>query len=263
MSAASGTPRRALVTGGSRGIGRGIVLALSAAGHEVVAASRTVAGLEETVALAEAAGGARVVSLAVDVGDLDACAALPGLATEALGGHPDMLIHCAGIARPGRVTDLPLTDWEDSMRVNVTAAFVLAQAAAPAMSEAQWGRIINIGSLYSRVGAKHAAAYVASKHALLGLTRVLSLELVRDGITANTIVPGFTDTEMVRGEARSVGAARGFDEEEAIKRFLRVQPLGRMVTTDEVGALVAYLCSEAAAPITGQAINIDGGALQS
>jgi 3-hydroxybutyrate dehydrogenase len=264
MSAANGArPRRALVTGGSRGIGRGIVLALSAAGTEVVAASRTVEGLEETVALAEAAGGARVVALAVDVGDLDACAALPGRATEALGGHPDMLVHCAGIARPGRITDLPLADWEESMRVNVTAAFVLAQAAAPAMSEAGWGRIINIGSLYSRVGAKHAGAYVASKHALLGLTRVLSLELVRDGITANTIVPGFTDTEMVRGEARSVGAARGFDEEEAIKRFLRVQPLGRMVTTDEVGALVAYLCSDAGAPITGQAINIDGGALQS
>jgi NAD(P)-dependent dehydrogenase (short-subunit alcohol dehydrogenase family) len=262
MSRSAAAPHRALVTGGSRGIGRGVSVALAAAGIDVAAAARTEAGLQETVAAAQAHGRGAVLALAADVGDLDACRALPARAAEALGGPVDVLVHCAGIARSAKVVDLPLADWEESMRVNVTAAFVLAQETAPAMVAAGWGRIMTIGSLYSRMGAKHSGAYAASKHALLGLTRVLSVEHARHGITANTIVPGFTDTEMVRDEARAVAAARQIDESEAIRRFLRIQPLGRMVTVDEVGALVAYLCGEAAAPITGQAINIDGGAVQ-
>ena len=102
-----------------------------------------------------------------------------------------------------------------------------------------------------------------SKHALLGLTRVLAVELVRYGITANCVVPGWTDTEMVRDEARNVAAARGFAEEEAICRFLRNQPLGRMVAPAEVASLVTFLTGDAAAAITAQAFNIDGGSLQS
>jgi NAD(P)-dependent dehydrogenase (short-subunit alcohol dehydrogenase family) len=258
----SAPQRRALVTGGSRGIGRGSVLALAAAGVDVAAAARTVGGLDATVAAAADLPG-RVVALAADVDDLHRCASLPGEARELLGGHVDVLVHAAGIARPARIVDLSLQDWEASMRVNATAAFVLAQAAAPAMIAAGWGRIVNIGSLYSRTGAKHAGAYVASKHALLGLTRTLSAELIGKGITANTVVPGWTDTEMVRDEADSVAAAQGITADDAIRLFLRGQPLGRMVTIDEVGALVAYLCSEAAAPITGQALNIDGGSIQS
>jgi meso-butanediol dehydrogenase/(S,S)-butanediol dehydrogenase/diacetyl reductase len=256
-------PHRALVTGGSRGIGRGVAVALAAAGFDVAAAARTVTGLDQTVAEAQARGGGAVHALAADVGDLDACAALPDRAAAALGGPVDVLVHCAGIARSAKIADLALEDWEQSMRVNATAAFVLAQRTAPAMVAAGWGRIVTIGSLYSRMGAKHAGAYAASKHALLGLTRVLAIEQATHGVTANTIVPGFTDTEMVREEAAAVAAARGIDAEESIRRFLRIQPLGRMVTVDEVGALVAFLCSDAAAPITAQAINVDGGALQS
>jgi NAD(P)-dependent dehydrogenase (short-subunit alcohol dehydrogenase family) len=258
----SGAAHRALVTGGSRGIGRGIAGALAAAGVDVVAASRTVADLQETVAYAAGAPG-KVVPLAADVNDLDACRALPGRAAEALGGPVDVLVHCAGIARSGPVLEIDVADWDDSMRVNATALLVLAQAAAPAMVEQGWGRIVAIGSLYSRVGARWAGPYVASKHALLGLMRVLAVELVGDGITANTIIPGWTDTEMVRDEAQAVADARGITPDEAIKKFLRMQPLGRMVTIEEVGALAAFLCGEAAAPITGQAYNIDGGALQS
>jgi NAD(P)-dependent dehydrogenase (short-subunit alcohol dehydrogenase family) len=262
MSTSPSTARRALVTGGSRGIGRGVSVALAAAGIDVVAAARTAAGLAETVAEGNAAGAGRVHALAADVGDLDACRALPAQAAELLGGDVNVLVHCAGIARSGKIVRLALEDWETSMRVNTTAAFVLAQETAPAMAAAGWGRIVTIGSLYSRMGARHAGAYAASKHALLGLTRVLAVEHARDGITANTIVPGFTDTEMVRDEAAAVAAAHNIDADEAIRRFLRIQPLGRMVTTAEVGALVAYLCSDAAAPITGQAIDIDGGAVQ-
>jgi NAD(P)-dependent dehydrogenase (short-subunit alcohol dehydrogenase family) len=254
--------RRALVTGASRGIGRAVALALSSAGHSVAACARTTTGLEETVRLADPAAAA-IAPIALDAGNLAECAELPALVADALGGPVDILVHSAGISRPSRVTELSLDDWDESMRVNATSALVLAQACAPAMQAAGWGRIVTIGSLYSRMGAPFSGAYAVSKHALLGLTRVLAVELIRDGITANCVIPGWTDTEMVRTEARNVAAARGISEDEAIRRFLRNQPLGRMVTPDEVGGLVAYLCSDAAGSVTGQAINIDGGSLQS
>ncbi|MDQ7909071.1 SDR family NAD(P)-dependent oxidoreductase [Phytohabitans sp. ZYX-F-186] len=249
----TGPGRRALVTGASRGIGRAVAVALAAAGHTVAGSARTVA--------ATAAGG--VIGVPCDMDDLSAVAALPARAAEALGGPVEILVHCAGITRPARVTDIALDDWDAVMRVNVTSALLLAQGCVPAMVGAGSGRVVTIGSLYSRMGGRFAGAYAASKHALLGLTRVLALELATKGVTANVVVPGWTDTEMVRAEARSVARANGYGEDEALRRFLRGQPLGRMVTPAEVAALVTFLCSDQAASITGQAINIDGGSLQS
>jgi NAD(P)-dependent dehydrogenase (short-subunit alcohol dehydrogenase family) len=249
--------RRALVTGASRGIGRGIAVALAGAGHTVAVAARDEDGLRATAA---AAGDGPV--LPTDLGDLDVCAALPGRAAEALGGDVEILVHVAGIARNGAIGSLSLADWDESLRVNVTSLFAMAGETLPRMREAGWGRIVTIGSLYSRFGVAHTAAYTSTKHAVLGLTRVLSAEGVKYGITANCILPGWVDTEMVRGEAQKVSDARGIPPEEVIEKFLRNQPLGRMVTTAEVGALAAFLCSDAAAPITGQAVNIDGGSYQ-
>lgn len=251
------TSRRALVTGASRGIGRGIAIALADAGHTVAVAARDEAGLVET---ASAAGHGPV--LPSDLSDLEVCAALPADAATALGGPVEILVHVAGVARNGAVGDLALADWDESMRVNVTSLFVMAGDVLPAMRTAGWGRIVSIGSLYSRFGVAHTAAYTTSKHAVLGLTRVLSAEGVKHGVTANCILPGWVDTEMVRSEAQKVSDARGTPPEEVVKKFLRNQPLGRMVTTAEVGALAAFLCSDAAAPITGQAVNIDGGSYQ-
>jgi NAD(P)-dependent dehydrogenase (short-subunit alcohol dehydrogenase family) len=249
--------RRALVTGASRGIGRGIAVALAEAGHTVAVAARDEAGLEQTAA---AAGGGPV--LVSDLSDLDACQALPARATDALGGPVEILVHVAGVARNNAVGVLTLEDWEQSMRVNVTSLFVMSGAILPAMKDAGWGRVVSIGSLYSRFGVSHTAAYTTSKHAVLGLTRVLSAEGVKHGVTANCILPGWVDTEMVRGEAAKVSEARGIPEGEVIRKFLRDQPLGRMVSTAEVGALATFLCSDAAAAITGQAVNIDGGSYQ-
>lgn len=258
----SGSGHAALITGASRGIGRGVAVALGGAGVELALAARDAAGLEETAAAATAAGAPLTMPLPTDLGDLDAAHELAGRARQALGRDPDILVHCAGVARNGRVGELALADWEESLRINVSAAFVLAGELVPPMAAAGWGRVVCVASLYARFGVARTAAYTASKHALLGLTRVLAAEHPRRGVTANAIVPGFVDTEMVRGEAERAAAARGLSREEVIERFLRIQPLGRMVTVEEAGALVAYLCSEAAAPITGQAIDIDGGAYQ-
>ena len=249
--------RRALVTGASRGIGRGIAVALAEAGNVVALASRDERGLEET---ARSAGDGPV--LPTDLGDLEQCAQLPLRAAAELGGPVEILVHVAGVARNGAVGELSLQDWEESLRVNVTSLFVVAGEVLPAMKTAGWGRIVSIGSLYSRFGVSHTAAYTSSKHAVLGLTRVLSAEGVKHGVTANCILPGWVDTEMVRGEAEKVSRERGIAPDEVVKRFIRNQPLGRMVSTAEVGALAAYLCSDTAAPITGQAVNIDGGSYQ-
>jgi NAD(P)-dependent dehydrogenase (short-subunit alcohol dehydrogenase family) len=253
--------RRALVTGASRGIGLAIAQALASDGHKVAASARTEAALAEAAGPHGEAGG-EIVAVRADMASPEDCAALPGRAAEALGGPVEILVYCAGISRTGRVEDLALADWNESMQVNVTGALQVSAGAIPSMREANWGRIVNILSLYSRFGVPTSAPYTVSKHALLGLTRVQSAELIRDGITVNGVVPGWVDTEMVQGEAESVAAAKGLPVEDVRKRFLRGQPLGRMIEPAEVAALVSFLCGESAAAITGQALGIDGGSYQ-
>lgn len=254
--------RTVLVTGASRGIGRGIAVAMAEQGHTVVLSARTASGLEETAAACSEAGSAAVAAVSADLSNANDCAKLVGRATDAVGSPPLIVVHCAGITENETVDRMTLEGWNRAFQVNVTSAMQIAGAAIPAMKEAGWGRFIAIGSLYSRMGVSHTAAYTSSKHALLGLVRVLSAELIGKGITSNAILPGFVDTEMVQSEAKLAADARGLTVDEVIKKFLRIQPLGRMVTTEEVGALAVFLASDAGAPITGQGLNIDGGAMQ-
>ncbi|MDX8152695.1 SDR family oxidoreductase [Patulibacter brassicae] len=258
-----GARRRALVTGASQGIGRGIALSLADAGMDLALVARGREGLDATVAQAAPRTDGAVVALTADLAVREESAALAERAAEALGGVPDVFVHCSGIARNGAVGSLEVAEWDRSMEVNVTSAFVIASDLVPAMREQGWGRIVTICSLYSRYAVSHTAAYASSKHALHGLTRVLAAELAGHGGTANAIMPGWVDTEMVRGEAAKAAAARGATPEEMVRKFLRNQPINRMVDTSEVGALTAFLCSDAAAAINGQGINIDGGSVQS
>ncbi|MTD15980.1 SDR family oxidoreductase [Nakamurella sp. YIM 132087] len=256
------TARRALVTGASRGIGAAVALALAEAGHTVVAASRDRAGLQ-AVAEQAAAGPGSVLPVPADMDDLAAAAALPGAAAEAAGGPIEIFVHCAGIARPAPVVGIDLADWDTVLRVNLTSAMVISQQVLPPMAAAGWGRVVVIGSLYSRTGGKFSGAYAVSKHGLLGLARVIATEFAAKGVTANAVIPGWTDTEMVAGEARNVAEARGVSADAAVKLFLRGQPIGRLIEPAEIGAMVAFLAGEQAGAITGQAFNVDGGSLQS
>jgi NAD(P)-dependent dehydrogenase (short-subunit alcohol dehydrogenase family) len=245
-----------LITGGGRGIGHAVATRLAAEGHSVAVVARSGGELQE---VAQEIGG---VALPTDLADPSAAADLPARAREALGGHVEIFVHAAGIATIAPLHRLDPADWERSFAVNVHAAFHIARGLVGEMKQEGWGRIVTIASLRARVGAPTTAAYTASKHALLGLTRVIASELAPRGITANAVVPGWVDTKMVRDEIVKFAGELGVPLDEAQKILLREQRIGRFLTPDEVAAMVAYLCGEEASGVTGQALHIDGGSFQ-
>lgn len=254
--------RRVLITGGGRGIGRAIALRLAVEGHAIALTARSGDQLEAVAEEAVGRGAAGAVALSVDLTDPAAAADLAGRAGEALGGHPEIFVHAAGIAAIAPLGRLDPLDWDRSFAVNVHAAFHVARGLVDPMREAGWGRIVTIASLRARVGVPTTAAYTASKHALLGLTRVIAAELAPHGATANAVVPGWVDTKMVRDEIEAFAAAVGGSLEDAQRRLLREQRIGRFLAPDEVAELVGYLCSDAAGGVTAQALHIDGGSYQ-
>jgi NAD(P)-dependent dehydrogenase (short-subunit alcohol dehydrogenase family) len=254
--------RRVLITGGGRGIGRAIALRLAEAGHAIAVTARSAGELEAVADEVGGRGAAAGVALAVDLSDAAAAAALPARAAEALGGHAEIFVHAAGIASIAPLAELDPRDWERTFAVNVNSAFHIARGLVGPMQADGWGRVVTIASLRARTGVPTTAAYTASKHALLGLTRVIAAELARHGATANAVVPGWADTQMVRDEIAAFAEQLGVSLEDAQRRLLREQPIRRLLEPDEVAGLVGYLCSEAAGGVTGQAMHIDGGSYQ-
>lgn len=225
-------PRVALVTGGGRGIGRAMALALAREGFPVALAQRTVAQAEETAAAVRAAGG-RALALALDVTDPDAVTRAVRHVGEAL-GPVGVLVNNAGIAEsaPFLKTDLAL--WERHLRVNATGPFLLTREVLPGMLEAGWGRIVNVASLAGLAGAPYVSAYTASKHALVGLTRALAAELAGKPVTVNAVCPGYVATDMVWSGARRIAARTGRSFEEAVEAMARMNPGGRLIDPEEV-----------------------------
>jgi NAD(P)-dependent dehydrogenase (short-subunit alcohol dehydrogenase family) len=254
--------RRVLITGGGRGIGRAIALRLAEEGHAIAVTARSTGEIEAVAAEAAAAGAPATAALALDLSDGEAAAELPGRAAEVLGGDPEIFVHAAGIAAIAPVDALDPRDWERCFAVNVDAAFHVTRHLAGPMKDAGWGRIVTVASLRARVGVPTTAAYTASKHALLGLTRVLAAELAAHGATANAIVPGWVDTQMVRDEIEAFAERLGMPVEQAQRRLTREQQIRRLLRPDEVAGLACYLCSESAGGVTGQALHIDGGSYQ-
>lgn len=248
-------PRTCLVTGAGRGIGRTIAIRLANAGHRVALTARTEAELGQTAA---ACGGALAVPL-----DLTAPGAVDELfaRTEAVLGPVEVLVANAGVAPSAPLARTTDEQWQRSLDLNLTAPFRCLRRAVPAMTAAGWGRIVVIGSTASRVGAPYIAAYAAAKHGVLGLVRSAAAELVRTGVTVNAVCPAYVDTPMTDGSVATIAAKTGRTPLQARRFLAEQQPIGRLITVEEVASAVMFCVRNGA--VTGQAINVDGGAVQS
>ncbi len=235
--------KRVLVTGGSRGIGRAIVEAFCAEGHAVAFLYR-----ENTAAAEAVVSATGAVAIRTDISDPDDVRRAVAEAERALGGAVEVLVNNAAVSHIGLVQDMTDAEWRRICDTNLSGAFYLARTVIPGMIAAQGGRIINIGSMWGKVGASCEVAYSATKAGLRGLTMALAKELGPSGITVNCIEPGFIDTEM--------NAALDSDTRAAL---CGETPLGRIGTPADVAAAVTFLSSDAAGFITGQVVGVDGG----
>jgi NAD(P)-dependent dehydrogenase (short-subunit alcohol dehydrogenase family) len=241
--------QKALVTGGSRGIGRAIAMALSAKGYEVTIMGRSEKSLAQAVA-----EGVALRSHAVDVTDE---AALQKAVAES--GPYHVLINNAGAAESAPITATGLDLVRRMMAVNVESAFTASRAALPGMMELGSGRIVNVASIAGLKGYAYVSAYCAAKHAVIGLTRALAAEFVKANITVNALCPGYTDTDLIANAADAIAKKTGRGTDEAIDHFARTNPSGRLITPEEVTNAALWLVSDGASAVTGQAITIAGG----
>ena len=237
---------KTLVTGGGSGIGFAIARHLSKAGHDVVITGRNADRLAE-------AGLAYAVMDVTDPASVKTCIADHG--------PFDIVISNAGAARTAPALKTSLEDWNAMIAVNMTGAFNVAQAAIPDMVSKGFGRFIVIASTSSLKAYPYTLAYAASKHGVLGLVRSLALELAKTGVTSNAICPGFTDTDIVGSSVQNIIEKTGRSEEQALAAFTADNPMGRLIDPQEVAETAAWLCTEGAKSVNGQAIAIDGGEL--
>jgi NAD(P)-dependent dehydrogenase (short-subunit alcohol dehydrogenase family) len=251
--------RAALITGGSQGIGRAIGLAFAREGASVVLAARDEAALRR--AATEAAKyGRKVLSLVCDVTDPAAVERLVRESTQQL-GPIDILVNSAGIAESHKFLGHPDDLWKRALEVNLTGVYRVCKAVAPGMVERQWGRIINLASIAAKSGARYIVAYTASKHGVLGLTRALAVELAPHGVTVNAICPGYVDTPMTDRSVENIAARTGRTPAQARQVLEALSPQNRLIEPEEVAAVALLLAADSGRGITGQAINVDGGAV--
>jgi 3-hydroxybutyrate dehydrogenase len=251
--------RTALVTGSTSGLGLGIARALAAAGCNVMLNGfGDPAGIE---ALQREIGSLHGVKTAYHGADLSKPAEIRDLMQAAAQFGPvDILVNNAGFQFVSRLEDFPEDKWDGMLAVNLSAAFHTAKAALPAMRARHWGRIVNIASAHGLVASPFKSAYVASKHGLVGLSKVIALESARDGITCNALCPGFVHTAVVDRQIDEQARVTGVPREKVLEEvILSKHPTREFVTVEQVAAFVLFLCSEAGASTTGAALSIDGG----
>ena len=240
--------RRVVVTGGSRGIGRAIVLACVREGAAVAFTyASNAAAAEETLAAAGALGRT-CVGFQSDVADAEAVARAFQDAKAALGGAPDVLVNNAAVTHDGMLMLTSDAAWDRVLATNLKGAFLCSKAALRGMIATKWGRIVNVVSPAAFLGKEGAAAYAASKGGLVAMTKTLAREVARYGITVNAVSPGLVETDLIAGMAPA-------QRDAAESRI----PLGRLATAEEVAAAVLHLLSPTSAYVTGTTLHVDGG----
>ena len=254
------TGKTAIVTGSTSGIGLGIARAFAEAGmHVMLNGFGDNAEIERTrMELEESCH----IKTAYSAADMSRPEDIVGMIEDArrLLGKVDVLVNNAGIQHVEAIETFPIAKWNAIIAIDLSSAFHAMRAVVPEMKARKWGRIINIASAHGLVASPFKSAYVAAKHGILGLTKTVALETAEFGITVNAICPGYVLTPLVQKQIPETAKARGLTEEQVIKDvLLHAQPTRRFVTTEQVGALALFLCSDAGASMTGTALPIEGG----
>ncbi|WP_299838684.1 3-hydroxybutyrate dehydrogenase [uncultured Jannaschia sp.] len=245
-----------VVTGSNSGIGLGIATSFAEAGLDVVLNSYT--DTDEDHALAEELAKAHSVTVRYIQADLSNGEAARSLIEQA--GACDVLVNNAGIQHVAPIQDFPTASWDAIIAINLSSAFHTTAAALPMMRAAGWGRVINIASAHGLTASPYKSAYVAAKHGIVGMTKVVALETAEEPITANAICPGYVMTPLVEGQIPDTMKEYGMDRETAIRDVLLArQPSKEFATVEQLGGTALFLCSDAAAQITGTTISVDGG----
>ena len=250
--------RTAVVTGSTSGIGLAIACALAEAGANVVVNGLGSEADNASAIRRVAKAGTRVAFDPADMLRHNQIAEMIAKAERDFGAV-DILVNNAGIQHVSPVEQFPIEKWDAVIAINLSSSFHTIRAALPGMKTRNFGRIINVCSAHSLVASPFKSAYVAAKHGLAGLTKVVALEVAETGVTVNAISPGFVWTPLVEKQIPDLARSKGISEEAAKKEVLASQPSGRFVTVEEVGALAAFLAGETAGSITGANYSIDGG----
>ncbi|WP_417524005.1 3-hydroxybutyrate dehydrogenase [Marinovum sp.] len=248
--------KTAVITGSNSGIGLGVARELARAGADVVLNSFT--DRDEDHALAREIGeefGVNARYIKADMSKGDECRALIEQA-----GSCDILVNNAGIQHVAPIDEFPVEKWDAIIAINMSSAFHTTSAALPLMRKAGWGRVINIASAHGLTASPYKSAYVTAKHGVVGMTKTVALECAREAITCNAICPGYVLTPLVESQIPDTAKKYGMTEEEAKQKvILERQPSKEFATTEQIGGTAVFLCSDAAAQITGTTISVDGG----
>ena len=248
--------KTAVITGSNSGIGLGIAIEMAKAGADVVINSFT--DREEDHALAAqiaADHGVNARYIQADMSKGDQCRALIEQA-----GACDILINNAGIQHVAAIDEFPQDKWDAIIAINMSSAYHTTAAALPMLRTAGWGRVINIASAHGLTASPYKSAYVAAKHGVVGMTKVVALETAREPITANAICPGYVLTPLVEAQIPDTMKEYNMSREEVVENVLLTrQPSKEFATVEQMGGTAVFLCSDAAAQITGTTISVDGG----